>query len=164
MSLLLICVAFGLPCAAAEPLGKLLACRDITDATARLDCFDRETATLAGGAPPSAKAAPPERAAPTLDPQQSFGLNTTAIAATQEAAGARPAKASKIEAHVSALALAGNGQTVFTLDNSQVWRQIEASGEMLAKLGDTVTISRGLLGSYWLQIKSGRGCKVTRLH
>lgn len=173
-------MAFVLPCSAAEPLDQLLACRGIADATARLVCFDRETAALASGkAPvpasrdaaaalstataPTPKAAATEHMAPPLDAQQSFGLNTTALAANEEAAGARPPKVSKIEGHVSALALAGNGQTVFTLDNSQVWRQTEAGGEMLAKLGDAVTISRGLLGSYWLQIKSGRGCKVTRL-
>jgi hypothetical protein len=52
---------------------------------------------------------------------------------------------------------------VFTLDNDQVWRQLAAEGDLLAKEGDAVTVSRGLLGSYWLQLKSGRGCKVTRL-
>jgi hypothetical protein len=60
------------------------------------------------------------------------------------------------------LALTGEGRTLFTLDNTQVWRQLESDGDMLAKLGDSATISRGLLGSYWLQLKNGRGCKVTR--
>jgi hypothetical protein len=168
--LTLICLVWALPCSASEPLAEVLACRGIADSAARLACFDHETAALASAAvPPTAAAGAlrpkgaPERAAPALDAQQSFGLNGTAIAATEEAAGARPPKVSKIEAHVSALALAGNGQTVFTLDNSQVWRQTESSGELLATLGEGVTISRGLLGSYWLQLKSGRGCKVTRL-
>jgi hypothetical protein len=52
---------------------------------------------------------------------------------------------------------------VFTLDNGQVWRQISTEADLLAKQGDAVTISRGLLGSYWLALKSKRGCKVTRL-
>ena len=52
---------------------------------------------------------------------------------------------------------------MFTLENSQMWRQLESDGDMLAKLGDVATISRGLLGSYWLQLKNGRGCKVTRM-
>jgi hypothetical protein len=99
-----------------------------------------------------------------LDAQQSFGLSGSAIAAHEEAAGARPQKLAKIEARVVALALTGEGRTLFTLDNTQVWRQLESSGDMLAKLGDSATISRGLLGSYWLQLKNGRGCKVTRMH
>jgi hypothetical protein len=44
-----------------------------------------------------------------------------------------------------------------------MWRQVESDGDMLAKLSDVATISHGLLGSYWLQLKSGRGCKVTRI-
>jgi hypothetical protein len=165
-------------CVAAEPLAGVLACRAIADSTARLACFDRETAALANSPPPaaapaaaapavassSAPAAPPAApAAPPLDAQQSFGLSGSAIASHEEAAGARPAKVAKIEARVVGLALTGNGRTLFTLDNSQMWRQLESDGDMLAKLGDTATISRGLLGSYWLQLKSGRGCKVTRI-
>jgi len=186
-------LACSLTCLAAEPLQGLLACRALTDSAARLACFDRETAALATAPPlPTAAASPavaaspaaaatpaavtpqtgsatanapaaPARAAPVLDAQQSFGLSGSAIAAHEEAAGARPQKLAKLEARVVALALAGNGRTLFTLDNTQVWQQIESDGDMLAKLGDSATISRGLLGSYWLQLKNGRGCKVTRV-
>lgn len=197
--LLLTCLACSslcaVPCAAAEPLAGLLACRALTDPAARLACFDRETAALAAAPSPataaagtagSAAAATPSAAAsqaavttqpssatpiapapghpaPVLDAQQSFGLSGNAIAAHEEAAGARPKKLAKIEARIVALALAGNGRTVFTLENTQVWQQIESDGDMLAKLGDSATISRGFLGSYWLQLKNGRGCKVDRV-
>jgi hypothetical protein len=178
----LICVLFALPGEAADTLADVLACRAISDSRARLACFDRETAALASApaaslaaapaiaapaAAPAASipsaAAPPTRNAPVLDPQQSFGLSGSAIATHEEASGARPPKVSKIEARIVALALTGNGRTLFTLDNTQVWRQLESDGDMLAKLGDAATISRGLLGSYWLQLKSGRGCKVARV-
>jgi hypothetical protein len=154
-----ICVVCALPCAAAESIVGLLACRALTDPGARLECFDRETAALASAPVASSAAAPP---APALDAQQAFGVSGSAIAAT-EAAAARAPKASKIDARVVALALTGNGRTLFTLDNTQVWRQIESERDMLAMLGDAVTISRGAFGSYWLQLKSGRGCKVTRV-
>jgi hypothetical protein len=202
----LLCLACALPCGAAEQLAGVLACRALTEAAARLACFDRETAALASesvaltAAPATAApattapataapattapataaqattapataaqataatpAAAPAHPAPVLDAQQSFGLSGSTIAANEEASGARPPKVSKIESRVVALALTGNGRTLFTLDNAQVWRQLESEGDMLAKLGDTATISRGLLGSYWLQLKSGRGCKVTRV-
>ncbi len=181
--LLLVSLVFALPSTAAEPLAGVLACRTITDSAARLACFDRETAALASApapaaipaaAAPAAAVAPetnpapaiaaaPAHAAPALDAQQSFGLSGSAIAAKEEAAGGRPQKLPKIEARVVALALTGNGRTLFTLDNTQVWRQLESDGDMLAKLGDSATIARGLLGSYWLQLKNGRGCKVTRV-
>jgi hypothetical protein len=189
--LLFMCFLGAQSCLASEPIANVLACRAIADSAARLACFDRETAALASS-PPTATASaadtPPAPsstartaaapatvtaapapgaatpAAPPLDAQQSFGLSGSAIAANEEAAGARPAKVAKIEARIVGLSLTGNGRTVFTFDNSQMWRQIESDGDMLARLGDSATISRGLLGSYWLQLKSGRGCKVTRIH
>jgi hypothetical protein len=97
-----------------------------------------------------------------LNPEQQFGLPDRAVAAKEVAAGMRAADAQKIQAHIIGLSLAA-GRTVFTLDNGQVWRQLLAEGDMLARLGDVATISRGLFDSYWLELKSKRGCKVTRL-
>src|SRR5580693_5072603 len=152
---------------AAAPAPPLAAVTPNAAASAAAPAAPATAATQGAVAPQSgstaAIAAPPARAAPVLDAQQSFGLSGSAIAAHEEAAGTRPQKLAKLEARVVALALAGNGRTVFTLDNTQVWQQIESSGDMLAKLGDSATISRGLLGSYWLQLKNGRGCKVTRV-
>jgi hypothetical protein len=181
---MLMSLASTMPSRASESPAGLRACRDIADAAARLACFDREAAALgpstkAAGAAQSAAAAPaaapivaatPSAAAPTaahpapvLDPQQQFGLPERAVAANEIAAGTRAADASKVEAHIVRLAGEADGRMVFTLDNDQVWRQLIAEGDLLAKPGDAVTISRGWLGSYWLQLKSKRGCKVTRL-
>lgn len=170
----------------------VLACRDIADNTARLACFDRESTKLAGtlastgasapgvssaasvgGAPnaaaPAAKAAATAgpatsgAAAPTLDPQQTFGLSSAEISARQVAAGERPRDASSITAHIARMTQAANARFVFVLDNQQVWQQLLAEGDLDSKPGDTVVISRALLGSYWMKAQSGRGCKVTRL-
>jgi hypothetical protein len=105
----------------------------------------------------------PPRAAPVLDREQQFGLPEHTVTAKEVAAGTRAADAAKIEAHLARIAPAADGHVVFTLDNAQVWRQLESQGDLLSKPGDAVTISRGWLGSYWLQLKSGRGCKVSRL-
>jgi hypothetical protein len=155
-------------CWAADPLAGLFACRELTDAAARLACFDRETAALARspGAPVAAApiTTPATPTAPRLTPEQKFGLSPKAIEAKEEAAATKGPTETKLQARITALALLGDGRTLFTLDNSQVWRQLEADGtDVMAKLGDAVTISRGMLGSYWLQMKTGRGCKVTRL-
>jgi hypothetical protein len=184
----MLCLVCAAPCWAADPLAGLLACRELTDAAARLACFDRETAALARApsvpiaaapstATPASPAAPIAAAVPTtaptspgasaapMTPEQKFGLSSGAISAKEEAAaGTQAPKESKLQAHINGLALVGDGRTLFTLDNAQVWRQLEADGtDVMAKLGDAVTISRGILGSYWLQLKTGRGCKVTRL-
>jgi hypothetical protein len=187
-----LCLACAGRCEAADSSAKLLACRGIDDAAARLACFDREAAALAPGAvahaaspaapspatasPPAAPAAPPVVAAvprapaaapvavaPAPDAAQQFGLPERTVAAQEVAAGTRPAEVKKIEAHVTKFAPGPDGRLVFTLDNDQVWRQLLSEGDLLMNPGDSVAISRGFLGSYWLQTASGRGCKVTRV-
>ena len=183
ISVLLVCIVCALPCLGCRAVGasarlpfdnrfrgatRVLRSRNRCFVELAANSHDRRTSRgaprsffLRWSQPPTAP--PTVAAAPPLDAQQSFGLSGSAIAAHEEAAGARPAKVAKIEARVVGLSLTGNGRTVFTFDNSQMWRQIESDGDMLARLGDSATISRGLLGSYWLQLKSGRGCKVTRI-
>ncbi len=177
-------VVYAAPCWAApappaDPLAGLLVCRELPDPAARLACFDRETAALArmprvpvaaapimtpATTPGAATTSPAKPTAPPLTPDQKFGLSPSAIAANEDAAATKAPHEAKLQARITALALVGDGRALFTLDNSQVWQQLEANGtDVMAKLGDAVTISRGMLGSYWLQMKSGRGCKVTRL-
>jgi pyruvate/2-oxoglutarate dehydrogenase complex dihydrolipoamide acyltransferase (E2) component len=184
----ILCLAGTVPCSASEPLAQLLACRDLKDAAARLACFDREAAALApaptaaGAAPTAAtitapaaapvtaspvSAAPaapaPAHAAPVLDPQQQFGLPERTVAAQEVTAGLRAAEVSKIEARLVSVATGADGRAVFTLDNDQVWRELSPEGDLLGRPGDAVKVSRGVLRSYWLQLKSGRGCKVDRV-
>jgi hypothetical protein len=174
-------IAGGTPSRGADSLSDLLACREVAESNARLACFDREAAMLAPGAaalrapsPAVSASAPaaasagvathaPQTAVPP-NPQQQFGLPAGTVAAQEVAAGRRPAEAVKIEAHVVRFAPGPDGRLVFTLDNDQEWRQLLSEGDLLAKPGDVVTISRGFLGSYWLETSSGRGCKVTRVH
>jgi hypothetical protein len=178
------CLAWTAPCSAAGSLAGLLACRDLADAASRLACYDRESAALApapkapgpsaAASPAGASSATPPSAAaastaasttahPALDAQQKFGLSEHTIAEREGTAGTRASGAIKIEAHIARVAPGADGRFAFTLDNDQVWRQLSAEGDLLARQGDAVTISHGLLSSYWLQMKSGRGCKVTRL-
>ncbi len=160
----LMSIGWTVSCDAADSLGALLACRNIPEASARLACFDRAAAGGTGMASaPSPSPSPVAAPAPALDAQQQFGLPEKALAAKEVAAGTRAAETTKIQAHVAGLSRAADGTTVFALDNDQVWKQLSVEGELLARLGDGATVSRALLGSYWLQLSSGRGCKVTRL-
>jgi hypothetical protein len=170
------------PCPAAEPLSGILACRGIADPAARLACFDRESAGLAAApaapaasAPASAASAPaPASAAPasagaapavdaTAISKENFGLSEGQVAKKEVAAGKRPADVKDIQAHITAVSTTGTGFSVFTLDNGQVWIEITPDGDLMAKPGDLVTLSRGVLNSYWLQNHNGRGAKVHRV-
>jgi hypothetical protein len=180
------------PGPAAEPLAPILACRALADSAARLACFDRESANLAGapaavGAGASAgsgsgskmPAATPQAPAPAPAPasattqaaaasapasaKENFGLSAASVSQKEVAAGTRPAELKSIDAHIVAVSSTGTGIATFTLDNGQVWREITPEGDLLSKPGDGVTLSRGVFHSYWLQNKNGRGSKVTRV-
>ena len=147
---------------AAQPLAGVLTCRAITEDTARLACFDRETAALDGHATPSL----PSTTAPSpdLNARQRFGLPEHAVVQKEIVAGTRPRDIDTLEARVAHVSVTPSGHSVVTLDNQQVWRQLTADTALLLEVGDSVTISRGLFGSYWLETKQGRGSKVNRLH
>ena len=55
------------------------------------------------------------------------------------------------------------GTLVVLLDNGQVWEQTqEAAADMNLHSGDSVTIDKGLLETYWLGGRSGAVIKVKR--
>lgn len=149
-------------------LRELLACRHIAPTAARLTCFDRTSAALArspasASAPTSRLPVPAMKAA--LDPHRTFGLpSATIVKREASAAGVRVKDLAHITAHVVRMSQAPDGGAIFDLDNGQVWRQLDPDGtDMYTKTGDTVEISRGVLGSYWLDTPSRQRCNVVRL-
>lgn len=165
----LLCAAWISPARAAG-LNALLACRKVAARDARLACFDRESATLArvpsvtaAHADVRSVATPAAASAPPLNPQQTFGLPPMQVVEREQAAEHLPRQLARLNAHIAAVGRAGDGRQIFTLDNDQVWAQLEPDENLSAKAGDAVTISRGWLSSYWLSLRSREGCKVTRL-
>jgi hypothetical protein len=150
-------VAAASPCMASGSLGALLACRSIEASAARLACFDRESAALAG----QQSSVEPHAA---LNSRETFGLAPMEVAARAEAVAHAPKPLDSMTAHVSSVARAADGREIFTLDNHQIWVQLVADGNWLdVRTGETVKISRGWLGSYRLSLPSRRGFKVTRV-
>ena len=181
---LVLALLVGAPARAAGPLDGILACRQLADSSAKLACFERESAALANLAHSPVPAAPARHAAPSpaivereqpsrsgapaldasLDPQQTFGLAPGKILAREEAAERLPPQLDHITAHIEFASRTADGRDVFTLDNHEVWAQLVPGDDLYTKPGDVVKISRAMLGSYWLAVKSRRGgCKVTRL-
>jgi hypothetical protein len=120
------------------------------------------SAPAAASAPPAAASAGPAVDA-TAASKANFGLSEGEVAKKEVAAGKRPVDVKDIQAHVTAVSTTGTGFAVFTLDNGQVWIEITPDGDLMAKPGDTVTVSRGVFNSYWLQNRNGRGAKVHRV-
>jgi hypothetical protein len=152
-------------CAAERSDAKRLACYDRLEAAAR----PAATATLpvASAATPVATTTPAPvpaaatAAAPARDAAaaaQEFGVSEGPLAARRQAANPHA-----ITAVVTRVATRPRGELVVTLDNGQVWTQLQAVDYFPLSAGDRITISTGALGSYVLEAPSRRSTKVTRL-
>ena len=153
---------------------ELVLCMQHEEDAARLACFDRlarrataalEAGTSLGARPGAAapsvaaqRATPPAGTAPpAATPETEFGL---------EKARAREAErqVDSIRSRIPGLFLGWAGDTVFRLENGQVWKQVE-SGDFGVRLQDPeVEISRGWLGGYFLRVEGlNRRVRVERI-
>lgn len=113
------------------------------------------------------------------DPTSWFGKDNPQITSTnpadfgaealpqQRTASAEPAQLEELRANVTAVAYNPRGRFTVTLDNGQIWKQLDGdtgTARLKKKGGDIVTISRGVLGSYNLVV-DGRSAlfKVKRV-
>ena len=150
-------IAYG----ADSSTSKILACADVPAEAARLSCYDGVARGLRSKSPPVAATAAPGTATPAPS-------MATPVAQTREF-GLPPVKApppdeiKSVTATVTATHHGRSGALVIELDNGQRWQQL-GSADMGLQVGDSVTISRALLGSFWLAPPNGRGSKVSRLH
>src|SRR4029434_3223772 len=153
--------------AAAEVSSDIARCTAIESDAERLACYDKLFAR------PEAKM---QKGQPTPDqstaaPSAATGAGAADAAAAHGLAGGRrceqptePKGPDEIQARVSKIATQPRGEAVLTLDNGQVWQQQEYDWHLAFKVGDEVTIKRGVLKSYRLQQKgNNRSTPVTRI-
>lgn len=168
-------LVLSLPAATAfadELRDKLDACNELTDADARLACYDAavdrsKQSTASGPAPANPQPAAPAQAEPaktgagTLSQEDLFGKSGEEVERTvQEATGNAPIDS--LSATVSKLQRYSYDKVLITLDNGQVWKQIDGSSLRL-RVGDAVEIERASLGSFMLKKQgSNRTMRVSR--
>jgi len=156
--------------------GDPRSCVTIADDAARLACYDRamgrtaapKPAPVTPVAPAAAAAATSAAAAPAApvkkDPVGEFGLSEEAKQAKDPAKAAEAAAApDSITGRVMSVRWRKYGEFVVTLDNAQVWAQIEPMPSAVVRVGDTVTIKKALFGSYTLVTAGRIGTKVRRI-
>jgi hypothetical protein len=168
-------------------------CVAVNDDAARLACYDRAfgrkaavgsaaatatgaaaTGTAATGvaaaaprsptvASPTAARATPAPAAPK-DPVADFGLTEAAKQAKDPVKAAEAAAApTSVTGKVISVRFRKFGEFVVTLDNGQVWEQIEPMASAVVRVGDTVTVRKAVLGSYTLVTVARVATKVRRV-
>jgi len=161
-------------------------CAAIADNSARLACFDALVPQVK-----AAQAAPPETAPPAdtrawYDPSRIFGISPSQQTTPEQfgsenltaptppppkpgepAPPAPPQALDSITAKVTDYALNPFGRITVFLDNGQIWRQLDGDTDhahMHGGGGNTVEISRGMLGSYDMVINGvGVALKVQRI-
>jgi hypothetical protein len=159
------CMALANPPGASAATGDFLACAGEKDDARRLACFDAAVVRNRAGTTGTTEAAPvvasAAAAAPALSKEEKFGLRGDL---KQEKAKVVPelVEMKELTAQVTKVAVKPHGELVLTLDNGQVWYEIQTSSGIRVKAGDQVTIKAGALGSYSLVAPNGRSSKVTR--
>ncbi len=159
---------------------ELRVCRDLADDDARLICYDAalDRSRQSGYSRPAAAAEKPASEAPAepasapgtvaasgaavnLSQEDLFGKTGDEVGRTvEEATGSKPIDS--LSATVTKLQQYSYDKVLITLDNGQLWRQVDASNLRL-RSGDAVVIERAALGSFMLKKPgSKRSMRVSR--
>jgi hypothetical protein len=148
-------------------------CSSVAEDGARLKCYDdqaarQKKAASAVKAPATGASAHP--AAPTPAPARpasgssDFGLEGEALHRKQAAANPEaPKEPEQVVSRVRDVTTKPRGEYRITLEDGQVWEETGHSSSVLPPhVGDTVTIKRGMLGSYFLSHSTGLALRVKR--
>ncbi len=159
---------------AREALSEFAKCSGVTAVIERLQCYDNAAvaAKMALAAPPATQ---PQAAVQTEEESggvlQWFGLSDNRPPKKAEDFGRPPPPpdapkgVTEISARVEKFGRTGLGRAIFTLDNGQVWTQIEGDTIEVrdAHPGDEVTVEKAFFGSYSLVFRERKGLiKVRR--
>ena len=151
------------------PMSALKKCADIVSIQERVTCYDQLAERPATGERAATAEHPgtAERAATAEHPGTAERAATPVAAAPKETFGLysaehphpNVAKAAAVTLKIASIANGSSGHPIATMEGDQVW---ELDGpDPLLKSGDTVTIDRGVLGSFIMTTPAGR---IHRLH
>lgn len=183
--------AMGCLASGVSPAQSTADCSSVAEDRARLKCYDEQSArqkkaaaAAAQTATASPTATPPPAAAPraatphtvpaapdsvskparATSPSSDFGLDEEAIRKRQAAANPDTLKEpEQLVSRVKAVVKKPRGEYRITLEDGQVWEETQhTSSSVPPGVGDSVTIKRGMLGSYFLERGAGLALRVKR--
>jgi hypothetical protein len=146
--------------AADEASSGVLACAALGVDSERLQCYDLLAARLHADKKLHADKnhlSPPVPPAPA---RELFGLR-----AAPEKPAPKPlerVELNSVSARVTSVRQRPQGGVLVQLDNGQLWQQL-GNRDLLLEVGDNVTISRAVLGSFSITTPHKRIAKVTRI-
>jgi hypothetical protein len=132
-------------------------CAALDDDRARLACYDSIFGRPAANAPVDAPAA-----ATATNAEADFGL-TEAAKRAREPEESKERFPESISGTVAKVARQPAGELVLTLENGQVWTQLQVDVRARVAVGDTVTIKKAALGSHLLVTEGRYATRVRRV-
>lgn len=145
-------------------LTSLAACQKVTDATARLACFDRAAAALVGGVS-SGQVALIDRENVRKVRRSLFGFSLPEFpffAGSKEKD--KEEEPRELTSTLAAFSSIGNGRYRFRIaDGNAVWETTESALLSDPKMGSKVEIKSGVMGSYFAQIGNQKWVRARRV-
>lgn len=161
---LLACPAWAAPSIAlqgrADVLKALSACRAISDAAARLDCYDKASAAL-DQAEASGDVVIVDRAQARAARRQAFGFNLSALSVFDRALAKD--EVNSLTTTASSAYQNAEGKWIIVLEDGAHWRQID--DEVLNRAphaGSAIRIHPALMGSFVMNIDAQPYIRVHR--
>ena len=171
---LMLCAALvALPASAATPpappaaktVTDLQGCRALTDAAARLACYDRAVDALSA-ATARGDVVVVERTEVRKARKGLFGFTLPRIGfLTGKPDNAEDvADEKELATVITAARSLGNGKWRFTVEGGALWETVEANvGFSDPKPGRKVLIEKGMLGAYFVTVEKGRRVQAKRI-
>lgn len=140
----------------------LMACRTVADSAARLACFDRHSAEL-DSATHSHAVVIADREAVKSARRGLFGF-TAPVGKLLGFGGDDEEEIKQIDSTIARVGHSADGGWRLALADDSTWEQNDIRGFVLSpKVGNTVRISRGALGSYFVAVQGQRAVKMRRV-
>ena len=96
-----------------------------------------------------------------LTPEQRMGLTPGRVLQLQSTANKSP-DLKELSVKIQAASTNSAGRGVFRLENGQVWQEVEPDAKFTVQPGQTVLITRGAMGSYFMSASAHMSTRVTR--
>lgn len=144
-------------------LERARGCAVINDAGQRHACFDTLVPYLKpGGTSASQQAVPRPQQQAAVQPKPPSAL-TAPVLSPSEASAAKEQEITNVNLAVKSITTGGDGKSRFTMENGQIWKQVDTT--RLKNLGDgpwTAEIRKASFGSFLLKIGKSPAVRVER--
>lgn len=145
-----------------QALSDLHACAEIADEAQRLQCYDAAESRLRQAEIAGQVVAVDREQARELE-RDSFGFHLPSLSRLLPNLDGGDREIDNVEMTVASVRADPHGYYSFTMENGQVWVQVEPRNARNVRAGDTVTIQLAAVGSFRLiSERGGAGHRVRR--